>query len=154
MSKQNKKNMDEKARDFGYSIGKKLKLYEKRKMLQGYAERHPTGTAFTLISIVSLLVVLSFSTEYFLSPSLSGSPKEELATLSQVSSNLSSMRSIQKGKQNNAMELNALAVSTINLKEEFDSLASIEHKSHEDSARLYAIGYKLNFILKEINNGK
>lgn len=154
MNEDNKNKTDEKARNFGFRIGRKLGLYERTRKLQGYAEKHPTGTAFALISIVSLLVVISFSTEYFLTPSESDPPRQELAAFNQVSSNLSAMRSIQKGKQNNAMELNALAVSTINLKEEFDSLASIEHMSHEDSARLYAIGYKLNFILKEINNGK
>lgn len=154
MNENSKNKMDEKARYFGYRIGKRLKLYERTNKLQGYAEKHPTGTAFALISIVSLLVVISFSTEYFISPSIGNPTKEEMAAFNQVSSNLSTMRSIQKGKQDNAIDLNALAVSTINLKEEFDSLASIEHKSHEDSARLYAIGYKLKFILNEINNGK
>lgn len=154
MNEDKKKNMEEKARIFGYRIGKKMKLNEKAGRLQGYAEKHPTGTAFALIAIVSLFVVLSFSSEYFLSPSIGNPTKEEMAAFNKVSSNLSTMRSIQKGKQDNAMELNALAVSTINLKEEFDSLSNIEHKSREDSARLYAIGYKLKIILNEINNSK
>lgn len=145
-------SIDGKARRFGYRIGMKLKLDEKRRRLQGWAEKHPTGTAFALLTIVSLFVVLSFSTEYFLSSSLSAPPKEEMAAFRQVSNNLSSMRSIQKGKEENAMDLNAVAVSAISLKEQFDSIAGIEHKSHEDSARLYAIGYKLQSILKEIND--
>ena len=141
--------MNRKAADFGFNIGVKLKLAQKREKMQAWAEEYPIISAFATITIAAVFLLTS---AFPLFPVNDDGIKETSAfdVIEETSNTLSSLHKAQAGKAENRELYNAIALSTIDLKEEFDSLVALPHKTHEDSMRIKFVGFRLKQILNDI----
>lgn len=147
---QDSKHKD-KARDFGYKVGNKLGLAHKLQKMQEWIDDYPKTTAFSLLAFVSLMSIITMVTDLTAKDS---SQTEKFTFIEETASTLAAMRKVQSEKEEEGKMLNAIGQTSIALKEELDSLTALPIKSSEDSARIYMICYKLNYIIKEINNSK
>lgn len=145
-SKQN-----DKAREFGYKVGNKLGIAHKLQKMQEWIDEYPKTTAFSLLAFVSLMSIMTMVTDLTVKDD---SQMDKFAFIEEVESSFEMMREVQAKKKEEENMLNTIGQTTIALKEEFDSLTALPAKSREDSARIYEISYKLNYIIKEINNSK
>lgn len=140
-----------KAREFGYKVGNKLGLAHKLKKMQEWIDEYPKTTAFSLLAFVSLMSIMTMITDL---TAKGDSQMDRFAFIEESESTFEMVREVQAKKKEEGNMLNTIGQTTIALKEEFDSLTALPAKSREDSARIYEISYKLNYIIKEINNSK
>ena len=145
-----RERMNRKAEAFGFSLGKKLKLAEKRAKMQAWVEKYPLQAAFTTIALAAIFLISSlFPLFSFKDDSLNAATPIEV--IHETTNTLSSLHTAQAGKAENREIYNAIGQATIDLKEEFDSLVALRDKSHEDSMRIMFVGYRLKQILNEIS---
>lgn len=138
---------NEKAREFGFRMGQRIRLSRWVQKMQQWVDQYPLSTAFSMIALVSLMSVLSIASDIV---GRGSSEKETLAAIAQTSETIREMRRLQESKKEAGEMVNAIASTTLDLKERFDSLAALPHKTREDSLELVSIGYKLEYIIKEI----
>ena len=143
-------DMNRKAEDFGFRMGLKFRLAEKREKMQAWAEEYPLLTAFSTIAIAAAFLMASVFPFFSVNES-SIDETSAFEVISETTNTLSSLHKAQAGKTENRELYNAIAQSTIDLKEEFDSLVALQNKSHEDSMRIMFVGYRLKQILNEIS---